>query len=167
MNAEYIRALPAEEFADIARPYMAQAIDVDKFDVSLIAELIQPRTEVLTDIPEKLGFLQTFPEYDLELFTHKKMKTTPASSLPVLLRAREVLFGLADYSPDSLHAALLPLAEEMGIKNGQLLWPVRVAISGTAVTPGGATEIASLLGKAETLRRMEMSIARLKKSFVQ
>lgn len=162
MNAEYLRAMTAEEFANIAQPYMAQSIDTDKFDVSLIAELIQPRTETLTDIPEKLTFLQNFPEYDLELFRHKKMKTAPESSLPVLLRAREALADLSDYSTESVHDALLPLAEEMGIKNGQLLWPVRIAISGTAVTPGGATEIASLLGKEETLRRMDASIERLK-----
>jgi glutamyl-tRNA synthetase len=162
MNGEYIRALPPEEFERVARPYMAQAIDVDKFDTALIALLIQPRTEVLTDIPGKLEFLEAFPKYDLALFAHKKMKTTPESALPVLLRAKETLAALGDYSPETLHDALLPLAAEMGIKNGQLLWPVRIAISGTAVTPGGATEIASLLGKQEVLRRMEESIARLR-----
>jgi glutamyl-tRNA synthetase len=162
MNGEYIRALPPEEFERVARPYMAQAIDVDKFDTALIARLIQPRTEVLTDIPGKLEFLEAFPKYDLALFAHKKMKTTPESALPVLLRAKETLAALGDYSPETLHDALLPLAAEMGIKNGQLLWPVRIAISGTAVTPGGATEIASLLGKQEVLRRMEESIARLR-----
>ncbi len=161
MNGEYIRAMPPEAFLSIARPYMAEAIDPDKFDCSLIARLIQPRTEVLTEIPDKLLFLAVFPEYDLDLFRHKKMKTTPESSLPVLLRAREVLAGLSDYSPEAVHGALLPLAAEMGLKNGQVLWPVRIAISGTAVTPGGATEIASLLGKEETLRRMDISIARL------
>jgi glutamyl-tRNA synthetase len=162
MNGEYIRAMSVEEFAGIARPYMARAINVDKFDIQLIAALIQPRTEALTEIPEKLMFLENFPEYDLELFRHKKMKTAPESSLPALLRAREALNGLSDYSPGSLAGALLPLAEEMGIKNGQLLWPVRIAISGTAVTPGGAAEVASMLGKTETLRRMDESIARLR-----
>ena len=164
MNGEYVRAMTTEKFAKIARPYMARAIDVEKFDTLLIARLIQPRTEALIEIPEKLGFLENFPEYDLELFRHKKMKTTPESSLPALKRAREVLAGLSDYSPESVHGTLLPLAAELGVKNGQVLWPVRIAISGTAVTPGGATEIASLLGKKETLRRMDISIARLSDS---
>jgi glutamyl-tRNA synthetase len=163
MNAEYIRAMDPQRFEQAARPYMAKAIDIDRFDTALIAKLIQPRTEILTEIPEKLGFLQTFPEYDVDLYTNKKMKTTPENSLPFLLNARTVLAETGDYTNENLYNALLALAEKLGIKNGQLLWPVRIAISGTAVTPGGATEIAALLGKEETLRRMDLSIAKLQR----
>lgn len=161
MNAEYIRRMDPQQFEKAARPYMAKAIDVDRFDTALIARLIQPRTEILTEIPEKLAFLEQFPEYDVDLFTNKKMKTTPENSMPLLVEARAVLEETRDYTNETLYNAFLALAGKLQVKNGQLLWPVRIAISGTAVTPGGATEIAALLGKEETLRRMDLSIARL------
>lgn len=163
MNAEYIRAMDPLQFEEAARPYMAQAIDVNKFDTALIARLIQPRTEILTEIPEKLVFLEKFPEYELDLYANKKMKTTPENSLPFLLEARAVLEELKEFTNENLYSSLLTLAEKLGIKNGQLLWPARIAFSGTAVTPGGATEIAALLGKEETLRRLDLSILRLQK----
>jgi glutamyl-tRNA synthetase len=163
MNAEYIRALSPEDFIQIAKPYMAQAIDVNRFDGALIAKLIQPRTELLTEIPPKLTFLQTFPDYGVELFTNKKMKTGPETSVPILKEARTALETVEEYSNENLYAACVALAEKLEIKNGQLLWPLRIAISGTEVTPGGATEIANLLGRAETLRRLDASIAKLEK----
>lgn len=163
MNAEYIRALTPEEFIAVAEPYMAQAIDATRFDVALIAKLIQPRTELLTEIPGKIAFLQTFPEFEMDLYTNKKMKTSPETSLPVLREARTALTGVEEYTNENLYAACVALAEKLEIKNGQLLWPLRIAISGTEVTPGGATEIAGLLGKEETLRRLDASIAKLEK----
>ncbi|MEI6100332.1 MAG: glutamate--tRNA ligase [Eubacteriales bacterium] len=163
MNAEYIRAMSPEAFIELAKPYMAQAIDTGRFDIALIAKLIQPRTELLTEIPEKIVFLQTFPEYNMDLYTNKKMKTNPEFSLPVLKEARLVFEQVDEYTNENLYAACVSLAEKLELKNGQLLWPVRIAISGTAVTPGGATEIAALLGKAETLRRMDASIGMLEK----
>ncbi|MFR9207248.1 MAG: hypothetical protein ACLVKR_02520 [Lachnospiraceae bacterium] len=96
------------------------------------------------------------------LYYHKKMKTSAETSLPALLAAKDALSKLDDFSVQGIHDTLIPLASEMGIKNGQLLWPVRVAISGVAVTPGGANEIACLLGKEETLRRLDISIEKLK-----
>ncbi len=125
-----------------------------------------PRLETLTQIEEKVSFFNEMPEYSLELYAHKKMKTSPEAALPVLERALPAACSaVEDFSNDALYAALCALAEELELKNGQVLWPVRVAISGTAVTPGGATELAEILGKEQTLARMEKSIAKLKKSW--
>lgn len=160
MNAEYIRALAPEEFLRIATPYLEAALE-KPFDLPLICSLIQPRLEVLTEIAGKVSFLNALPDYDISLYTHKKMKTNPENSLPVLKEARTLMASLEDYSVDGLHQPLLGLAEKLGVKNGQLLWPLRVALSGTAVTPGGAVEIAALLGKEESLSRLDASIAKL------
>ena len=132
------------------------------FDYELICSLIQPRLETLAQIPEKVAFLKEMPDYDVSLYYHKKMKTSAETSLPALLAAKDALSKLNDFTIEGIHDTLIPLASEMGIKNGQLLWPVRVAISGVAVTPGGANEIACLLGKEETLRRLDISIEKLK-----
>ena len=161
MNAEYIRALDPADFENRAKPYLDEALG-GGFDYSLICSLIQPRLETLAQIPEKVAFLKEMPDYDLSLFFHKKMKTSAETALPALEAAYDALKNLDDFSPEGVHDTLLPLAAQMGIKNGQLLWPVRVAISGVAVTPGGATEIAALLGKDETLRRLEVSMEKLK-----
>ena len=130
-------------------------------DREKLAAIIQPRLETLAQISEKVAFLNEMPEYDISLYTHKKMKTTPENSLDILRAARETLAGVADFSNDALYAALLTVAEGREVKNGRVLWPVRIAITGTAVTPGGATEIAELLGREETLARLDKSIAKL------
>lgn len=161
MNGEYIRSLSVEQFLERAKPYLDAALKVD-LDREKIARLIMPRLETLTQIEEKVSFLNEMPEYSLELYAHKKMKTSPEAALPVLERALPALAAVEDFSNDTLYAALCALAEALGMKNGQVLWPVRVAISGTAVTPGGATELAEILGKDETLSRVEKSIAKLK-----
>ena len=163
MNAEYLRNMSAEEFENVARPFMAQAIDTDKFDCALITKLIQPRTEVLTDIPEKLTFLTAVPEYSLDLYFHKKMKTNAEAAPPVLKAAREELAKLESFDEQTVHDAMIALAGTLEIKNGQLLWPLRVALSGTPVTPGGAIEIAVLLGKDESLKRIDAALEKLEK----
>lgn len=162
MNAQYIRALTKEDFIGTAMPYFKEA-GVDAFDLDLIAEMIQPRLERLDEIPAKLTFLKELPEYDLSMFTHNRMKTDAEAALPVLKAAQTLLEAQNDYSLEALKDALLALVEKLGIKNGQLLWPLRIAITGTEVTPGGAVEAASLLGKEETLRRLDLSIKRLEK----
>ncbi len=162
MNGEYIRALSEEVFIELAMPYFTQAIEPQKFDLALIAKLIQPRLEVLTEIPEKLLFLAQMPDYDVELFTHKKMKSTPQSALELLKQAYPVM-EQTEYSETALHDALMQLVQQLGIKNGQLLYPLRIAISGTAVTPGGAIEIAALLGREETLKRLRESMEKLER----
>ncbi len=163
MNAQYIRALTKKDFIDRAMPYFKEA-GVEAFDLELIADIMQPRLERLDEIPGKLEFLKEMPEYDLSLFTHKRMKTDAAAALPVLEQARALLEAQSDYSLDSLKEALLTLTEKLGIKNGQLLWPLRVAITGTEVTPGGAVEAACLLGKTDTLQRLDLSIRKLEET---
>jgi glutamyl-tRNA synthetase len=162
MNAQYIRALSKDAFIETAMPYFKEA-GAEAFDLNLITELIQPRLERLDEIPAKLAFLTQMPDYDTALFTHKKMKTDAQSSLPVLKEAQALLEAQTDYSLEALKDALHALVEKLGIKNGQLLWPLRIAITGTEVTPGGAVEAACLLGKEETLRRLEKSISNLEK----
>ena len=157
MNAQYIRALSKKDFMRRAMPYFKQC-GAEAFDLDLIIELIQPRLEHLTEIPEKLAFLTEMPDYSKELYFHKRMKTDAKTALPVLLEAKAVLEAQTDFSVQPLKEALLALVEKLGIKNGQLLWPLRVAITGTPVTPGGAVEAAYLLGKEETLRRLDKSI---------
>jgi glutamyl-tRNA synthetase len=162
MNGEYIRALSPEAFLERARPYLQAAI-TREMNLAKLAALIQPRLETLTQIADKVGFFNALPEYDLALYTHKKMKTTAENSLDILVAARQALAGTEAFTNDALYAALLSVAEQAGVKSGRVLWPVRIAITGTAVTPGGATEIAELLGKEETLARMDTSIAKLQR----
>ena len=162
MNGEYIRALSPEAFLERARPYLQAAI-TREMDLAKLAALIQPRLETLTQIADKVGFFNALPEYDLALYTHKKMKTTAENSLDILVAARQALAGTEVFTNDALYVALLSVAEQAGVKSSRVLWPVRIAITGTAVTPGGATEIAELLGKEETLTRMDTSIAKLQR----
>ena len=160
-NAEYIRALSAEEFAQVAEPFIRQAVKNPAIDPAKIAALLQQRTEVLNDIPEKLGFFDALPDYDTELYVHKKSKSDKESSLEMLKLAKPALEALPDWSEEVIHDCLMALAEKMEVKNAKLMWPVRISISGTAVTPGGAVEIASILGREECLKRMEDGMARL------
>lgn len=160
-NAEYIRAMTPEAFHDMALPWIQKGIKAN-LPTQPIARMLQPRTEVLSEIPEKLAFLNTLEDYDLEIYVHKKMKTTLENSLENLLAAVPVLEGVQDWTEESLHTSLMNLITELGIKNGQMLWPIRTAVSGWAVTPGGAIEIAEILGRDETLRRIRVGIERLK-----
>jgi glutamyl-tRNA synthetase len=162
MNAQYIRALSQEDFIARALPYF-KAAGVENMDLHLIAEMIQPRLERLDEIGDKLAFLTQMPAFGPELYFHKRSGTDAASALPVLKQAREALSALGNYSMDTLKAALTALVEQLGVKNGFVYWPVRIAISGLEVTPGGPAEIACLLGKAETLRRLDTSIAALER----
>ncbi len=161
INGEYIRALSEDEFAKVAEPYIRKTCKGD-FDVKKIATLLQPRTEVLTDIPEQVDFFDEMPDYDLSLYENKKMKTNRETSLEVLEKVLPVLENITEWNFDGIHDALFNLIAEMGVKNGYLLWPVRVAITGKQFTPGGAIEAADIIGKEETLKRMKRSIAMLK-----
>jgi glutamyl-tRNA synthetase len=161
MNTEYIKALPPEQFLAAAEPYLREAIHNPSIDLAAVAALVQSRCEVLTDLPERVDFFDTLPEYDAEMYVHKKMKTTPENSLETLRAALPVLEALGDWTNDSIYAALMALVEQLGVKNGVVLWPVRVAVSGKQSTPGGATEIAAILGKEETLRRIRVGIEKL------
>lgn len=166
-NAEYIRAISPEKFHEHALPYLKEAITNSDIDLTKISKILQARTEVLTDIPSKVGFLNALADYDLNIYVHKKMKTTFENSLESLKAAIPVLEGIETWNETTLHEKLLGLVEQLGIKNGQMLWPIRTAISGWEVTPGGAIEIADILGKAETLRRISIGIERLTKAVSQ
>ena len=161
-NASYLRAMPPEDFAKAAEPYIRQTVKNPALDAAAIAALLQARCEKLTDIPEKVDFFDQLPEYDAELFTNKKSKTNSEVSLDMLEKTAPVLANLADWTQDSIHDALIGLAEQLGVKNATLMWPLRIAAAGKAVTPGGAVEICRILGRDETLRRMQIGMEKLK-----
>lgn len=160
-NSEYLRAMDRDEFYELALPYLRQAVKRSDFDLADIAELVQSRCEVLTDIPERVDFFDALPDYDTGMYVHKKMKTDEAVSLQMLKSVLPVLEGLEDWSQDSIHDALMSHVQALGVKNGQLLWPIRVAVSGKQSTPGGAVELCFLLGKRESLLRIQDGIRRL------
>jgi len=161
-NGEYIKKMPLEEFHEMLLPYVCKVLDADRFDTMFIAELLQPRCELLTEVPEMLDFLVGMPDYDLSLYEHKKMKTDASTALPVLSDMVGVLSSISDWSFENIKQAVSGYIETKGLKNGFVLWPLRVAISGKMSTPGGAYEIAVLLGKNETLARLNKSIGMLK-----
>ena len=160
INGEYIRMMPPEEFAKIAEPWIRQTCKGD-FDIARIALLLQPRTELLSDIPAQVDFFDEMPDYDLSLYENKKMKTDRATSLEVLKKVKPVLENITDWNFDAIHDALFNLIGELGVKNGYLLWPLRVAITGKQFTPGGAIEAAEIIGKKSTLERLERSLKML------
>ncbi len=160
-NSEYIRAMSPEEFAKVAEPYIRQAVKNESYDAAAIAALLQQRTEVLTDIPEKLDFFDALPEYGTELFVHKKSKSDEASSREVLDRMIPIFEGVELWDDEHILSAMTGLAESMEVKNARVMWPVRIAAAGKAVTPGGAVEICRILGREETLRRLRIGLEKL------
>ena len=162
-NAEYIRRMSEEDFAKIAEPYIRQSVKNPACDTAAIARLLQQRTEVLNDIPEKVDFFDALPEYDAALFVHKKSKSDEASSAEVLGKIIPMFESLPDWNDDSIRDAMVKLAEDMGAKNAKVMWPVRIAAAGKAVTPGGAVEICAILGREETLRRLGIGLEKLTK----
>ena len=161
-NAIYLRAMTPEAFADVARPYIRQAVQREDISADDIAALLQARCEKLTDIPEKVDFFQALPEYDAELFTNKKSKTNAEVSKAMLEAAIPMLRQLPDWTQDAIHDGLVDLAAQLEVKNATLMWPVRIAAAGKAVTPGGAVEICRILGREETLKRLELGLEKLK-----
>lgn len=161
MNGEYIRMLPLEKFHELALPYYKQVITKD-LDFMKISELMHSRTEILSEIPEHVDFFEALPEYSAEMYIHKKMKTTYQNSLESLEKALPILEGLNDWTFESIQNSMMNLVKEMGVKNGVVLWPLRTAVSGKQFTPGGAFEIADILGKEETLSRIKVGIEKLK-----
>ncbi len=160
LNAEYVRALTPEAFTAHAMPYYEQA-GVAGMDTEILCRILQPRTEIFTQIPDMVDFLTALPAYDAELFTNKKSKTDPAVAARVLDMAIPALTALPAWTETAVHDTLLGLAAENGLKNGTMLWPVRIALAGQQVTPGGAIEIALLLGREESLRRLALGRAKL------
>ncbi|MDD3347539.1 glutamate--tRNA ligase [Oscillibacter sp.] len=161
-NATYLRALPAEEFAAVAKPYIRQSVKNPAIDTAAVAALLQARCEKLTDIPEKVDFFDALPDYDVEFFTNKKSKTDSAVSLEMLSAALPVLEALPTWTTEAIHDALIDLAVSLGVKNATLMWPVRIAAAGKLVTPGGAVELCCILGREETLRRLRLGMTKLR-----
>ena len=125
------------------------------------AALLQARCEKLTDIPEKVDFFDALPDYGVEFFTNKKSKTNPEVSKAMLEAAIPALEAISDWTVDAIHDTLIDLATKLEVKNATLMWPVRIAVAGKLVTPGGAVEICHLLGKDETLRRLRLGLDKL------
>ena len=150
-----------EKFAEIAEPFIRQAVKNPAIDPAAIAALLQQRTEILTDIPEKLDFFDVLPEYDASLFVHQKSKSTPESAKAVLTDILPMLEELPEWKDEGILAAMTELTERMGVKKSVVMWPVRIAAAGKAVTPGGAVEICRILGRVETLRRLRIGLEKL------
>lgn len=163
MNGEYIKKLDFDAFYEMALPYIKDVIKRD-IDTKKIASMVQTRIEVLPDIKDHIDFFETLPEYDPEMYVHKKMKTSKESSLEALQKIMPVLEDQDDWSNDTLYEAFKGFAEREGLKNGQILWPLRTAVSGKQMTPGGATELMELLGKEESIARIRKGMELLEKS---
>lgn len=163
MNGEYIKMMDKDKFYDMALPYI-KAVIHKELDYRRIASLVKTRIETLCDIGSLVDFFEELPEYDIILFTHKKMKTSTESSLDVLTDLLPRFEALEDYSEAAIEKVIMSYIQEKGIKNGQGLWPVRTAVSGKQSTPGGAYEIMSILGKEESLRRIRIAIDKLSKA---
>lgn len=160
LNFEYIRALSPEEYQLHAMPWYIKA-GLESWNYELLGRILQPRTEIFSQISEMTDFLTEFPAFSSDLYAHKKMKTDAASAKDILPKLLTLLEAQAEWDETPLHDALMGFVQETGLKNGQVLWPLRIAIAGKAVTPGGATEIAVLLGREETLRRLRSSVEQL------
>ncbi len=160
MNGEYIKAMEFEPFCEMALPYLREVISKD-LDLAKIAAMVKTRIEVFPDIRDMVDFFEALPEYDPEMYCHKKMKTTKESALEVLGELVPILEEQTDYSNDALYQTLLAYVEKKGCKNGYVMWPVRTAVSGKQMTPAGATEIMEILGKEESLARIRRGIALL------
>lgn len=162
MNGEYMKAMDFEKFYELALPTIKEVITKD-LDFRKIAALVKTRIEVFPDIKEHIDFFEELPEYDTQMYVHKKMKTTEESSLEVLKELLPVFEAQDDYSNDALYQTLVKYVEEKGCKNGYAMWPIRTAVSGKQMTPGGATEIMEILGKEESLARIRKGIELLEK----
>ncbi len=160
MNGEYLKAMDADAFYGMAEPYLKKVLK-KPFDLKKIASMVKTRIEVFPDIEGLVDFFEELPEYEVSMYTHKKMKTTGESSLQVLREVLPLLEAQEDYGNDALYGLLQGFAAEKGYKNGYVLWPVRTAVSGKQMTPAGATEIMELLGKEETISRIRKGIEKL------
>ena len=160
MNGEYLKSMDFDKFYEMAEPYLKEVI-TKELDLRTIAQMVKTRIEVFPDIAEQVDFLSAVPEYDASMYCHKKMKTNEESSLNVLKEVLPVLEAQEDYSNDALFARLVEFVQEKGYKNGYVMWPIRTACSGKQTTPCGATEIMELLGKEETLKRINEAVVKL------
>ena len=160
-NGEYIKNMNLDEFAALAEPYIRQVIKNESISVTEIAKILQPRLEKLGDIPEKVDFFEAVSDFDTELFVHKKSKTDEDVSRDMLKAVKEKITQLDNWSSEAVHDMLISLAESLGVKNATLMWPLRIALAGRTVTPGGAVDICYILGQGESLRRIDLALQKL------
>lgn len=160
MNGEYIKKLDNETYYNMALPYVKEVVKKD-MDQKKIADLVKSRIETFSDINELIDFFEEFPEYDISMYTHKKMKTNSETALEVLKELLPIYEAQEDYSNEALYATLIKYVEQKGCKNGFAMWPIRTAVSGKQSTPGGATEIMEIIGKEESLKRIRIGIEKL------
>ena len=160
LNSQYIKEMTPQQFADYAAPWIDDCYLKD-FDRALVCKLVQGRVETFAEIPDKLRFLQQFDDFDNVLYQNQKQKTDEATAKEILPLVRKAFAEVEQWDNEHLYGALVQLAQQQGVKNGKVLWPARIALTGLAATPGGASEIAELLGREETLRRLDRSISRL------
>ena len=161
INAEHLRRLPADKFREVALPYIRQGAKREDIDIDVLIGALQPRVELLTDIPEKVDFIDELPEYSNDLYFNKKMKTSPETSLEALKILLPVLEGVSDWNAENIHTAVFDEIARREVKNGYMLWPLRTALSGKAMTPGGGIELAAILGRDETIARIKKGIEHL------
>lgn len=163
INAEWLRRISHEEFKELALPYIRKTCKREDIDIDVLVKTLQPRTELLADIPEKVDFIDELREYGNELFFNKKMKTNAETALPALNAVLPVLEGIseADWNEENIHAAVFAEIEKLGVKNGWVLLPMRAALSGKAATPGGGIELAAILGKNESVARIKKALEKL------
>jgi nondiscriminating glutamyl-tRNA synthetase len=157
MNSEYMKAMDFDKFYEMAEPYIRQVITKD-LDLKKIAAMVKTRIEVFPDIAGHIDFFEQLPEYDVSMYTHKKMKTNAETSLKVLQDVLPLLEAQEDFSNDALYELLAGYVSETGVKTGFVMWPIRTAVSGKQMTPAGATEIMEVLGKEESLARIRKGI---------
>ena len=160
MNGEYLKAMDFDKFYEMAHPYIQKVITKD-YDLKKIAALIKSRIEIFPDIEEQIDFFEEVPEYDTSMYCHKKMKSNEETSLEVLKEVSSLLAAQEDFSNDALFELLKGYAGEKGVKIGYVMWPIRTAVSGKQSTPGGATELMEVLGKEESLNRIQKGIEKL------
>ncbi|HZK01910.1 MAG TPA: glutamate--tRNA ligase [Anaerovoracaceae bacterium] len=161
INGEYIRRMSLESFMENAIPYIKQTVKRDDIDFKVLCSVLQPRTELFTDISEQVDFIDKLPEYDTVMYCHKKMKTNEETSLEALNAILPVLEALEEWTVESIHATLFDLIAKKEVKNGYMLWPIRTALSGKQFTPGGGIELCAILGKNEAISRIKTGISKL------
>ena len=160
MNSEYMKSMDFDRFFEMALPYIKEVIHKD-LDLRKIASMVKTRIEVFPDIAGHIDFFQELPEYDAAMYTHKKMKTNTENSLEVLQDMLPRLEAMTDFSIDEIEEVCKAYIAEKELKNGRVLWPLRTAVSGKQMTPGGAYEIMEILGKEESLARIRKGIEML------
>lgn len=163
INAEWLRRISHEEFKELALPYIRQTCKREDIDLDVLVKVLQPRTELLSDIPEKVDFIDELREYSKDLFFNKKMKTNAETALPALQAVLPVLENISesDWTEENIHSAVFAEIEKLGVKNGWVLLPMRAALSGKAMTPGGGIELAAILGKSDSIARIKKALEQL------